>query len=448
MSTSPRRAQAILRILAGLLAGALTLAQPTLAGPETLGPMLGAVEMSEAKIWLQSDAPARFRLRYWPAAEPAKASWSEAQSSEAGHEYALNLVLTRLLPGTRYRYRVERDGQLLEPEYGFTTQRDWLRREPAPDLRIALGSCVFLNDPVADPPGASQGGDYQIFARIAAARPDLMLWLGDNVYHRPRDYFARSGMSERYRQLHRLPETQALFQGVANYAIWDDHDYGDNDGDRSYRMRGDSQALFRDYWANPAYGPEGGIYSRFVWSDVEFFLTDNRSFRAPNRLPDPDRTFFGPAQLQWLKDSLSSSTATFKLILLGNQILNTATPSENFYSYSTEYKAFLDWLASSKIPGIVILSGDRHHSELLRLERAGTYPLYEWTVSPLTSKAQTPFEAEQTLPIRVPGSLLIERNFGLIEVRGPEKQRELRLRLVDAQGQTRWNHSLNQNELK
>lgn len=413
------------------------------------GPMLGDVGMKEARVWLQTPARARVRLQYWPAAHPAQIHWTAAFSTQAEHQFALTLVLPTLEPGTAYRYRIERDGRLLPGDYGFTTQPDWIRRSDPPPVRIALGSCVYLNDPAADPPGSELGGDYRIFQAIAATHPQLMLWLGDNMYLRPADFYAASAIDARYRQARNLPEMQTLLQTAANYAVWDDHDYGDNDSDRSYRLREDSLALFRDYWANPAYGlPEQpGVFHRFVWSDVEFFMTDNRYMRAPNRLADPNRDYFGPRQLQWLKDSLVNSTATFKLIVIGNQVLNTHSPSENFYSYQQEFRQLLAWLESARIPGVVILSGDRHHSELFRLQRPGLYPLYDWTVSPLTSSAYAPFETEKDLPERVPGSLLVERNFGLIDVSGPLHQRRLRLQLFDASGRSRWRFSLSQAEL-
>ena len=436
-----------------LLLGCLWLfCLPAAAQTSLLGPMLGAVEMTEARIWLQSGAPARIRLGWWPEGEPVKIRWTPPLATVAEQEYTLNIVLDRLRPGTRYRYRVELDGRLLPPEagYGLTTQSDWAKRSEPPDLKIALGSCVYLNDPAAEPPGPPSGGDYQIFTEIARRQPQLMLWLGDNVYLRPADFYSRAGMSDRYRQLRALPELQSLLTSSAHYAIWDDHDYGDNDSNRSYRMRGDSLDLFRLYWPNPSYGlPEQpGIFTRFVWSDVEFILTDNRYSRAANELADPGRDYFGALQFQWLKDTLSSSRATFKLVAFGNQVLNTRSPSENFYGYQREYQNFLNWLQASGIPGVVLLSGDRHHSEFLRRERQGAYPLYEWTVSPLTSKPYPPYEQEREVPERVPGSLLVERNFGLIDVSGQTGSRRLHLQLVDAQGHTRWQQELTQQELK
>lgn len=408
------------------------------------GPMLGSIEIREAKIWLQAHQSQSVRLVYWLATDASHKYWSETKVLHSDQEFSHVWTLQGLRAGSIYHYQIESNGKLLPTIYHFKTQTDWIKRSDPPNLKIALGSCVYLNDSQADPPGSNLGGDEQIFEKIAEQSPDLMIWMGDNVYLRPSDYYSQAAIGDRYRQLRQLPQLQKLMQTVAHYAIWDDHDYGDDNSDRSFRYRSQSLKAFQTYWANSTYGlPElPGIFGRFVWSDVEFFLTDNRSFRAPFKQSNPERDFFGEQQFQWLKDSLSSSTAKFKLIVLGNQTLNTQTPSENMYSYQREFKRFVDWLATSKIPGIVLLSGDRHHSELLKLERPGTYPLYEWTLSPLTSKAYAPFDSEKILPLRVEGSLLAERNFGVLEVIGPATARKLDLKEFDAQGALRWHYEI------
>lgn len=418
------------------------------------GPVLGAVEMTSVKIWLQTEASAKVRLKYWPSSAKGGAQASQARDvlvqTAAAQQFAQTVTLERLQPGTPYDYQIWVDGELLQRErLHFKTQVFWQKRQPPPDLKIALGSCVYLNDPAVDPATNPPGGGYGVFDKIAATQPDLMLWLGDNIYLRPPDFYSVQAIHDRYRQSRALPELQRLWTQTAHYAIWDDHDYGPDDGDRSYRQREDSLAAFQNNWPNPSYGlpTAAGVFTHFEWSDVSFILTDNRYHRAPNGLKDPDKDYFGPEQWQWLKDILSRSKATFKLVALGNQVLNLQVPSENMYSYTRAYREFLEWLQASEIPGVVLISGDRHHAELFKLPRAGTYPLYEWTVSPLTSKAHSPYPVEAEIPIRVPGSLYTERNFGLIEVSGPPEQRVLDLRLMDTAGQEQWRYRISAHDL-
>ncbi len=95
---------------------------------------------------------------------------------------------------------------------------------------------------------------------------------------------------------------------------------------------------------------------------------------------------------------------------------------------------------------MIFLTGDRHHSELAVMDRPGQYPLYDFTVSPLTSSAHTPEPGEN--PLMVPGSLVTQRNYGLIEVSGPRTDRSLIMKLFDTNGQKLWEHTLKATSLR
>ncbi len=408
------------------------------------GPVLGDSEMTQVKLWVQTDTAAEVKLVYQPQTVSGHSAVSQPSilhlTTQAEQDFIRVFEINNLQPGTTYTYALWINGEAVKRSHPFTfsTTPYWQKRSDPPPFTFALGSCAYINDPALG--AATSGGDYAIFQQIYQQKPEMMLWMGDNIYMMPPDFYSRAGMSHRYQQSRALKELQPLFANVPQYAIWDDHDYGSDNSDRTYRMREDSLAVFKSYWPNPSFGLPNvpGVFTRFEKSDVEFFLTDNRYHRAPNAFADPKRDFFGPEQWLWLKESLSSSEATFKFIVLGNETLNTLTPSENMYQYTQAYADFLQWLESAKIPGIVLLSGDRHHTELLKLERPGTYPLYEWCVSPLTSKAYPPYPVEQNLAVRVPGSLYSERNFGMVEVTGPPDNRQLVLKRYNVQGKENW----------
>ena len=60
------------------------------------------------------------------------------------------------------------------------------------------------------------------------------------------------------------------------------------------------------------------IYRSFNWGkDLDLFLIDGRSYRSQNHLadtPDSNKTMLGDRQLQWLKEELINSNATWKII--------------------------------------------------------------------------------------------------------------------------------------
>lgn len=417
------------------------------------GPMLGPAEPTEASIWLQTTRPCRVQVRFWEQGKPETARLSAETATAEASDLIAKLRLSGLRFGTRYEYEVYLDGLRVARPYPevFQTQAMWQWRTDPPDFRMATGSCAYINESPYDRPGDPYGGGYEIFRAIAAAKPDLMLWLGDNVYYREGDWTTEAGMRHRYAYDRSLPEVQPLLASTHNYAIWDDHDYGSNDSDRTFRGKEASLRIFQDYWMNPTYGlPDTpGVFTSFSWSDVDFFLLDDRYHRSPNAMPDgPDKRMYGRAQLDWLKSSLASSRATFKIVAGGNQFWNPVTLYEAFGKFPAEQKELLDFLRDAKIEGVVFLSGDRHHTELLKRVEPGLYPLYEFTSSPLTSGTHKG-EQEKENPARVPGTWVTEvRNFGLVEVTGKPKERVLRLRTLDAHGKELWKYEVREGEFR
>jgi alkaline phosphatase D len=415
------------------------------------GPMPGHSAMRAATLWLQLTAAADVRIDYWPEGRPGELASSSPAAATTPEQYAVHIELTGLEPGTRYAYRVIADGKALAADDAlhFRTQPLWQWRGDPPPFRLLAGSCAYINETAYDRPGRPYGDRYDIFATMAAQSPDMMLWLGDNVYLREADYDSRWGMAERYRHTRALPELQPLLRAAHHYAIWDDHDYGPDNASRSF-VRGDtSHELFRRYWANPSYGvrDSGGIFTQVNFHDVDFFLLDNRSWRDQDRTPDgPGKSMFGAGQLGWLKDALLASRAPFKIIASGSQLLNDLTGKEAWTHFPDERAAFLAWLETAGVDGVLLLSGDTHYSALFRLPRAAGYPLHELTCSPLTAGTHRRGFGEEN-PRLVPGTYVAARNFCQLDVSGPRDDRTLRISVIDADGETRWTHDIHAREL-
>ena len=320
-----------------------------------------------------------------------------------------------------------------------------------PPFKIAFGSCAYINDEPFDRPGNPYGGGYEIFRSIAEQRPDAMVWLGDNIYYREADWLSETAMRYRYSHGSSLPQMQQLLANTHNYAIWDDHDFGPDDSDKAFRLRERSLEIFKDYWANASYGTSEtpGVFGRFEWNDVEFFMLDNRYYRSANRMPDiAARRMFGDAQMEWLENALSSSTASFKIIAGGNQMMNPITPVEAFGNFPTEQKRLIDFIKRAKISGVVFISGDRHFAELIKRKEEGLYPLYDFTSSPLTSGPAMPKAAEADNPSRIKGTLVTgKRNFGMLQVTGTAKERTLLMKCFDTAGIELWRHEIKLSEL-
>lgn len=418
------------------------------------GPMLGPAELAGTTVWMQTRRPCRAEVRWWKSGQPEAARLSPPVETDAAGDHIARFELAGLEPGSRYEYEIYLDGFRLPSAVplSFQTQAMWRYRTDPPPFRVAIGSCAYVNDSAFDRPGEPYGGDYKIFRSIAEAKPDFMIWLGDNLYYREADWTTERSMRRRWAHDRALPELQPLLGTVHHFAIWDDHDFGPNDSDRTYRHRATSLRVFQDYWANPTYGlPEApGVFTRFEWADVDFFLLDDRYHRSPNDMPaGPDKRMFGREQLQWLKESLAGSRAPFKIVAGGNQFWNPLVFYEGLAKFPAEEKELRDFLREARIEGVVFLSGDRHHTELLKVQEPGMVPLYEFTSSPLTSGGGR-LEKEADNPARVPGTWVTGgiRNFGILEVSGKPEDRVLTLRTLDADGKELWKHEIREGELK
>lgn len=417
------------------------------------GPMAGYAELTEAALWVQATRPAQVQFRYWIQGQPGSAALSPAVMTSAPGDHIAQVILSLLEPGTRYEYELYIDGRLVPRPYrlSFQTQTFWQWRSDPPAFSVLFGSCAYVNQESHDRPGKPYGSDYDIFPVMAAKQPDLMLWLGDNFYYREPDFFSVAQMKARYAHARALPELQALLAATQHYAIWDDHDYGPNDADWTYRMKQPALEIFKAYWPNPAFGHDGvpGVYFSFSWNDIDFFMLDNRYHRSPNFSRDSlDKVMFGPAQMRWLKDGLIASRAPFKIIVSGNQMLNPMSPGESFAKFPHEYRQFLQWLQEQDVWGVVFLSGDRHMSELIRLQPEGFYPLYDFTSSSLTAGT---YRAEKDLnnPYRVPGTLYdAGHGFGMLRFEGPRRDRKLTMECYDKSGKLVWRQAVKASELR
>ncbi|MEE2789908.1 MAG: alkaline phosphatase D family protein [Myxococcota bacterium] len=420
------------------------------------GPMVGYSTHREVVLWMRTDAPETVRVRYWTEGEAGRKSETRPQRTGGEDGRLVHVRIGQLVPGSVYEYEILLGAEqpVVVPRaypLRFQTQVIWHRRADPPPFVMAFGSCAYTNDAADDAPDKPYGGGYEIYESIRKTSPDLMLWLGDNVYFRPTDWSSRSGMFRRYARSRGLADLQPLLGSVHHYAVWDDHDYGPNDSNRSFVHKQDALDAFRSYWANPSYGlpDHPGVFGQFTWSDVDVFLIDNRYYRSASSAPrTPDKTIVGQRQLQWLLDALSGSSAPFKIVAGGGQFLSPVDRFEGYAQAPHEQRRLISEIVRRKIEGVVFLSGDRHHTELVRLDQVGFYPLYDFTSSPLTSRGAAATH-DRDSPIRVPETLVRkQRNFGLIRVDGPKNGRRMTMEARDTRGRLLWSHKIAASELR
>lgn len=432
-----------------LFAPALLLGTVLHAQPVINGPMPGHTDLLETTIWMQCKQPCAARLEYWVLDKPDSLLRTPVQDSEAGRAHAMDFVMDQVVPGTIYGYRPIVNGKPVDvgQPLTFKTQPLWKWRTDPPEFTVAMGSCAFINEPAYDRPGKPYGGEYGIFNSIADKKPDLMLWLGDNVYLRETDWSTRTGFLHRYTHARSTPELQRLLRSTHHYAIWDDHDFGPNDADGSFVNSELAREVFDLFWPNPKAGAPGtgGITSAFSHADVDFFLMDDRTHRVRADMKTAEPALLGQDQLDWLVRALKYSDASFKLVAIGNQVLSTQAEYENYATVTKERGELLRRIEAEGIRGVVFLTGDRHFTELSALPLKDGRQLLDLTSSSLTSGTYKPSE---TNTLRVPGTAVDVRSFATLTFSGKKNERLMTIRVYDSTGAQLWERVFEQERKK
>jgi alkaline phosphatase D len=311
--------------------------------------------------------------------------------------------------------------------------------------RIAIGACLL------DPNGGAALAD------IDALDPDLMLWLGDNVYG---DLMAvqgdMAGLRGLYRHLGMNPRFQRLAARSTQMSTWDDHDYGRNDAGAEWVFKHAAKREFLRFWGEGTEDPrmdQGGVYSARTFGSgdrtVQVILLDNRFDRDPYG-DDPGLTILGEDQWAWLRERLLEP-ATIRIIGSGIQVVNdydppTGVPWESWGDMPAERERLFALVREVGATGTILVSGDMHHAELSRLadDAAGFgYATYDLTGSGLDRNE----EEEWPNPARIGTILNTDRKFGFIAIEW-ESDPVVRLQIHDgASGTIHLDHAVRLSEL-
>jgi alkaline phosphatase D len=424
----------------------------SLIGQQSLlqsGPMLGYTDMLEASIWVQTTQKAKVFAMYAPIDQPNVENRTNTIETSKESAFTALLIADSIEPGKEYLYDIYINDQKVTLPYSttFQTQTIWKWRGNPPNFTMLTGSCAYINQPEHDRPGTPYGGDYRIFENMASHEADLMLWLGDNVYLREADWNTTTGIHGRYTHSRSIKELQPLLASTHHYAIWDDHDYGPNDSDKGFYMKDITMETFRNFWANPSYGTSEmpGAITSFQWGDADFFLLDNRWYRDADKLLKDQKTILGSTQLEWLFNNLVTSTATFKIVAMGGQLLSDAGLYELYSAngFEKERQQIIDFIHAHQIRNVIFLTGDVHFTELSALRKEGLPTIWDLTFSTLTAGPNKNGDQWKN-SYRIPGTVVTERNFGKIHFTGERNHRKLIVSCFNTDNTLMWEQTIRQ----
>jgi alkaline phosphatase D len=413
---------------------------PILHSQECLrsGPMLGHISHHTASIWVQTNSSCEIILQF------KNRNAEEWRSKRAiplkSNFYTHTFLLDSLDPGGVYIYKLN------ELNYQFQTQVDWEYKIDPPEFTVAAGSCVYINEEEYDRSGKPYGQGSTIFSAIALDSPDVMLWLGDNTYLRPADVQSEYGIARRYGHTRADKNMQLLLASCASYAITDDHDFGPNNSGGFYPYRSWIKNVFDLFWPNPISGAhhERDLTSYFHYNGIDFFLLDNRSWREE---PCDSCSLLSKSQVDWLIQNLKFSRSPFKMVAVGGQVLNTVARYENHARYAEEREYLISRIQEERIEVVIFLTGDRHMTELSRLELENGIEIYDLTISPLTSAPNRVSMNEENAN-RMKGTFVNVNNYALLNFSGTESERILNISIHNSKGEIQWKKELKSNDRK
>ncbi len=296
----------------------------------------GAVTDTTARVTLKTaiDGPVELLV-----SEDSNVEAGRSIAPEATDGRISTFAVDGLEPGTEYHYAAEVAGAVDDGRRGrFST----FPTGPA-SFRIAVGSCARV------------GSNGAVFDAIRENDPLLYLITGDLHYG---DIPEED--RERFREVLdltlSLPAQSELYRSAPMAYVWDDHDYGFNDGDSLSAGRAAAMDIYRDYVPSyPLAGPQSSVHQSFTVGRVRVIMTDARSERVPGE------TMLGQEQKEWLIDELITSSADHALVLWINPVPWVGEDGEDMWSgYPDERSELGQVVADNNIENLVMIAGDAH----------------------------------------------------------------------------------------
>jgi alkaline phosphatase D len=408
------------------------------------GPMQGHTTANSTNIWLMVKNADSILVQLKDINSGSTFSQTVKLSPSLYKDFKpANFSFNNLKADNAYMVEVSINGDKVKKEFVVKT----LSENIGKNFSFLIGSCALWI-----PRGMRwmhPGIEEWIYLDMKKADGEFMLWLGDYLYYGPKNYNSPEGMYKKQvkTRLHNLH--MDFMRSRPQYSIWDDHEFGPNNSGKNFIYKKEGLDFHKMFWANPFYGETDnpGCYYNFSYQDAEYFMTDGRYYRDEEGM-DTSK-MLGDKQIQWLCEKLKSSKATFKFVAVGSQVLNRVTTNDSYTYFPKEKKTLFDFIEKEKITGVIFLSGDRHHTELIKIDRECAYPLFDFTNSAVTSfRRRTRKSAEFINPDRIPETLVDKQNYGRIAIEGEVGKRVCVLQTYNNRGKLEWEYRISENDLK
>lgn len=348
----------------GGLAGILTSRRaPAAIAPEAARPkapwglQVGDVLSDSAIVWSRSDSPARMHVEWSAHEDFRRAHHVRGPFALESSDLTSRLDLTELPAGEELHVRVSYEslqspGVFSEPLVGR------FRTAPRHRKRIRF---VWSGDTVGQGWGIDLDfGGMKIYEAMRQVAPDFFIHSGDNIYAdgplQPEVTDTDGNVIWRNAYLDEIPEKTKVAETLTEYRRaylynrmdehvrrfsaevpqvwqWDDHEVVNNWSpskvlDERYAEKNINMLVANATRAFLEHSPmrwnsqqeSERVYRKISYgADLDVFVIDMRSYRAGNSCnlqeePSVETVLMGKRQIQWLKQSLRKSKATWKVI--------------------------------------------------------------------------------------------------------------------------------------
>lgn len=320
---------------------------------------------------------------------PKKTPW---QMAKAENDFIVKQYVDGLKSGKKYFYRVEYGKDTIEIAktkiYEFKTLQDTTSTEDASFVMVT-GMHYLRFYTGGHGGGKSQkhlpasGQDSVLgfpgYESIASKQPDFFIGNGDNVYydHWFQDKRAKSKpeMRMHWHCLFSLPRFQNLLTSIPTYWLKDDHDFRFDDADTTNEkntlptVEDGKQLFIEQIPIITAKSQNQKTYRTYrVNKYLQIWMVEGRDYRSANSMQDSiGKTIWGEEQKQWLKETLLSSNATYKILITPTPMIGPDDKRKtdnhcNINGFQHERDEFFDWLIEHNFLGknFYIICGDRH----------------------------------------------------------------------------------------
>jgi len=435
-----------------LLLSALSLVQTLQADTapqQRWGIQSGDVTQNSAIIWGRSDRPARMQLEISLDPSFKDARILNGPAALVDSDYTAKMAVNDLPPGQKIHYRVrfialQGTGVISEALNGsFRTAPD-----KEQDIRF-----LWSGDTAGQGWGINEDwGGMKIYQQMREVEPHFFIHSGDAVYaDNPLPTEQALPLGGVWKNLiipekTKVAETLNEFRGNYRYNLldthvrrfnaevpvyyqWDDHETTNNWypqeilQDPRYKEKSVALLAARAKQAFSEYTPmrysnkEEKIYRHIDYGPaMDLFLIDMRSYRgpnSPNRQPQQSAAtaLLGETQINWLKQALLQSDATWKVIASDMPIGIQVRDKKNFENMANgngpalgrelEFAGLLRFIKTHNIQNVVFFTADVHYTaahyyDPEKAQFQDFLPFWEFVSGPLNAGTFGPGKMDNT----------------------------------------------------